>query len=67
MAWTFTDQSCHTSLQIGTPLPPLEKAKDTGEFKPLWEQEVLMSRNARFPELTYSQSCNPLGPGREGS
>lgn len=54
-------------MQIGTPLPPLEKAKDTGEFKPLWEQEVLISRNTRFPELTYSQSCNPLGPGREGS
>lgn len=27
-------------LQIGTPLPPLEKSKDTGEFVPLWKQEV---------------------------
>ena len=26
--------------QIGTPLPPLEKSKDTGEFVPLWKQEV---------------------------
>ncbi|KAF8579945.1 DUF1604-domain-containing protein [Ramaria rubella] len=25
---------------IGTPLPPLEKSKDTGEFVPLWKQEV---------------------------
>ncbi|KAF5316646.1 hypothetical protein D9619_006245 [Psilocybe cf. subviscida] len=27
-------------IQIGTPLPPLEKSKDTGEFVPLWKQEV---------------------------
>ncbi|KIK76568.1 hypothetical protein PAXRUDRAFT_18101 [Paxillus rubicundulus Ve08.2h10] len=25
---------------IGTPLPPLEKSKDTGEFVPLWKQEI---------------------------
>ncbi|KAJ7860476.1 hypothetical protein B0H14DRAFT_3863818 [Mycena olivaceomarginata] len=25
---------------IGTPLPPLEKSKDTGEFVPLWKQDV---------------------------
>ncbi|TFK71426.1 hypothetical protein BDN72DRAFT_837646 [Pluteus cervinus] len=25
---------------IGTPLPPLEKSRDTGEFVPLWKQEV---------------------------
>ncbi|KAI6006679.1 hypothetical protein F5J12DRAFT_905697 [Pisolithus orientalis] len=25
---------------IGTPLPPLEKSKDTGEFVPVWKQEV---------------------------
>lgn len=29
-----------TGLQIGTPLPPLEKSRDTGEFVPLWKQEV---------------------------
>ncbi|KAF8517942.1 hypothetical protein BU17DRAFT_49261 [Hysterangium stoloniferum] len=25
---------------IGTPLPPLEKSKDTGEFVPVWKQDV---------------------------
>ncbi|KAJ6485636.1 hypothetical protein C8R45DRAFT_1062616 [Mycena sanguinolenta] len=25
---------------IGTPLPPLEKSRDTGEFVPLWKQDV---------------------------
>ncbi|KAJ7272738.1 hypothetical protein B0H12DRAFT_1091797 [Mycena haematopus] len=25
---------------IGTPLPPLEKSKDNGEFVPLWKQDV---------------------------
>ncbi|KAF7371047.1 G-patch domain [Mycena sanguinolenta] len=25
---------------IGTPLPPLEKSKDSGEFVPLWKQDV---------------------------
>ncbi|KAI0322782.1 hypothetical protein OF83DRAFT_1048649 [Amylostereum chailletii] len=25
---------------IGTPLPPLEKSKDTGEYVPLWKQDV---------------------------
>ncbi|KAG9018906.1 hypothetical protein FRB90_008487 [Tulasnella sp. 427] len=32
---------------IGTPLPPLEKTKDTGEFKPLWEQEVRDEKGRR--------------------
>ncbi|GJJ11187.1 hypothetical protein Clacol_005419 [Clathrus columnatus] len=27
---------------IGTPLPPLEKSKDTGEFVPLWKQDVFL-------------------------
>ena len=27
-------------VEIGTPLPPLEKAKDSGEFVPLWKQDV---------------------------
>ncbi|KAL1740746.1 hypothetical protein HDZ31DRAFT_85268 [Schizophyllum fasciatum] len=31
---------CLVRPQIGTPLPPLEKSKDTGEFVPLWKQEV---------------------------
>jgi G patch domain-containing protein 1 len=29
--------------KIGTPLPPLEKSKDTGEFVPLWKQDVHLS------------------------
>ncbi|KAI0690482.1 hypothetical protein BC835DRAFT_1435011 [Cytidiella melzeri] len=32
---------------IGTPLPPLEKAKDTGEFVPLWKQEVRDEKGRR--------------------
>jgi hypothetical protein len=28
------------AMKIGTPLPPLEKSKDTGEFVPLWKQEA---------------------------
>jgi hypothetical protein len=28
---------------IGTPLPPLEKSKDNGEFVPLWKQDVTNS------------------------
>ncbi|KAF7770333.1 hypothetical protein Agabi119p4_6307 [Agaricus bisporus var. burnettii] len=32
---------------IGTPLPPLEKSKDTGEFVPLWKQEVLDEKGRR--------------------
>ena len=30
--------------QIGTPLPPLEKSKDNGEFVPLWKQDVRYTR-----------------------
>lgn len=33
--------SITTYPKIGTPLPPLEKSRDTGEFVPLWKQEVL--------------------------
>ena len=33
---THIDSGC----QIGTPLPPLEKSRDTGEFVPLWKQDV---------------------------
>ncbi|RXW24817.1 hypothetical protein EST38_g1032 [Candolleomyces aberdarensis] len=32
---------------IGTPLPPLEKTKDTGEFVPLWKQEVRDDKGRR--------------------
>jgi len=31
---------CQPTTQIGTPLPPLEKSRDTGEFVPLWKQDV---------------------------
>ncbi|KAG6839878.1 hypothetical protein C0991_010860 [Blastosporella zonata] len=34
-------------LQIGTPLPPLEKSKDTGEFVPLWKQDVRDEKGRR--------------------
>ncbi|KAJ3979015.1 hypothetical protein F5890DRAFT_1095353 [Lentinula detonsa] len=32
---------------IGTPLPPLEKSRDTGEFVPLWKQEVRDEKGRR--------------------
>ncbi|KAJ3568278.1 hypothetical protein NP233_g5816 [Leucocoprinus birnbaumii] len=32
---------------IGTPLPPLEKSKDLGEFVPLWKQEVRDEKGRR--------------------
>ncbi|KIK11571.1 hypothetical protein PISMIDRAFT_19413 [Pisolithus microcarpus 441] len=32
---------------IGTPLPPLEKSKDTGEFVPLWKQEIRDEKGRR--------------------
>ncbi|KAI1790233.1 hypothetical protein LXA43DRAFT_515639 [Ganoderma leucocontextum] len=32
---------------IGTPLPPLEKSKDIGEFVPLWKQEVRDEKGRR--------------------
>ncbi|TCD61711.1 hypothetical protein EIP91_008020 [Steccherinum ochraceum] len=32
---------------IGTPLPPLEKSKDKGEFVPLWKQEVRDEKGRR--------------------
>lgn len=28
------------AMKIGTPLPPLEKSKDIGEFVPLWKQDA---------------------------
>lgn len=37
---SFFKHALQLSPQIGTPLPPLEKSKDTGEFVPLWKQEV---------------------------
>ncbi|KIY42943.1 DUF1604-domain-containing protein [Fistulina hepatica ATCC 64428] len=32
---------------VGTPLPPLEKTKDIGEFVPLWKQEVRDEKGRR--------------------
>ncbi|KAG8861495.1 hypothetical protein FRB96_002944 [Tulasnella sp. 330] len=32
---------------IGSPLPPLEKAKDLGEFQPVWNQEVRDEKGRR--------------------
>ncbi|KAJ3850676.1 hypothetical protein EV368DRAFT_84315 [Lentinula lateritia] len=32
---------------IGTPLPPLEKSRDAGEFVPLWKQEVRDEKGRR--------------------
>ncbi|KAF9224178.1 DUF1604-domain-containing protein [Gyrodon lividus] len=32
---------------IGTPLPPLEKSKDIGEFVPLWKQDVRDEKGRR--------------------
>ncbi|KZV64668.1 hypothetical protein PENSPDRAFT_757084 [Peniophora sp. CONT] len=32
---------------IGTPLPPLEKSKDTGEYVPLWKQDVRDEKGRR--------------------
>ncbi|KAH7909692.1 hypothetical protein BJ138DRAFT_195776 [Hygrophoropsis aurantiaca] len=32
---------------IGTPLPPLEKSRDTGEFVPLWKQDVRDEKGRR--------------------
>ncbi|KAI5122486.1 hypothetical protein M0805_001395 [Coniferiporia weirii] len=32
---------------IGTPLPPLEKSRDTGEFVPLWQQDVRDEKGRR--------------------
>ncbi|KAG8959751.1 hypothetical protein FRC03_007527 [Tulasnella sp. 419] len=32
---------------IGTPLPALEKAKDAGEFQPIWKQEVRDEKGRR--------------------
>ncbi|KAJ3532797.1 hypothetical protein NM688_g7372 [Phlebia brevispora] len=45
------DTSSHKANEnfclIGTPLPPLEKSKDTGEFVPLWKQEVRDEKGRR--------------------
>ncbi|TFY83172.1 hypothetical protein EWM64_g843 [Hericium alpestre] len=32
---------------IGTPLPPLEKSRDTGEYVPLWKQDVRDEKGRR--------------------
>lgn len=52
--WVSVLPSPIFSTQIGTPLPPLEKAKDTGEFQPLWNQEVNLFYGVFISlELTY--------------
>ncbi|TFK92456.1 hypothetical protein K466DRAFT_480570 [Polyporus arcularius HHB13444] len=37
---TASSKANESFCLIGTPLPPLEKSKDTGEFVPLWKQDV---------------------------
>ncbi|KAF5362261.1 hypothetical protein D9756_002204 [Leucocoprinus leucothites] len=37
---TASSKANESFCLIGTPLPPLEKSKDLGEFVPLWKQEV---------------------------
>ncbi|RPD64508.1 DUF1604-domain-containing protein [Lentinus tigrinus ALCF2SS1-7] len=39
---TASSKANESFCLIGTPLPPLEKSKDTGEFVPLWKQEGAM-------------------------
>ncbi|OCB89976.1 hypothetical protein A7U60_g2831 [Sanghuangporus baumii] len=44
---TSSSKSTENFCLIGTPLPPLEKSKDTGEFVPLWKQEVRDEKGRR--------------------
>ncbi|KAI0741391.1 hypothetical protein C8Q80DRAFT_1194175 [Daedaleopsis nitida] len=44
---TASSKANETFCLIGTPLPPLEKSKDTGEFVPLWKQEVRDEKGRR--------------------
>ncbi|KAG6829060.1 hypothetical protein H0H92_005834 [Tricholoma furcatifolium] len=52
---TSSSKANESFCLIGTPLPPLEKSKDTGEFVPLWKQEVLITLLSRhtFELNTY--------------
>ncbi|KAH0583048.1 hypothetical protein H2248_010933 [Termitomyces sp. 'cryptogamus'] len=44
---TSSTRASESFCLIGTPLPPLEKSKDTGEFVPLWKQEVRDEKGRR--------------------
>ncbi|KAI9464648.1 hypothetical protein HD554DRAFT_1242042 [Boletus coccyginus] len=44
---TSSKRASENFCLIGTPLPPLEKSKDTGEFVPLWKQEVRDEKGRR--------------------
>ncbi|KAH8116377.1 hypothetical protein DFH11DRAFT_1876226 [Phellopilus nigrolimitatus] len=44
---TASSKASENFCLIGTPLPPLEKSKDTGEFVPLWKQEVTDEKGRR--------------------
>lgn len=44
---TTSRQANENFCLIGTPLPPLEKSKDTGEFVPLWKQDVRDEKGRR--------------------
>ncbi|OSD05393.1 hypothetical protein PYCCODRAFT_1362247 [Trametes coccinea BRFM310] len=44
---TASSKANESFCLIGTPLPPLEKSKDTGEFVPLWKQEVRDEKGRR--------------------
>ncbi|EMD39102.1 hypothetical protein CERSUDRAFT_104368 [Gelatoporia subvermispora B] len=44
---TASTKATESFCLIGTPLPPLEKSKDTGEFVPLWKQEVRDEKGRR--------------------
>ncbi|KAI0034482.1 hypothetical protein K488DRAFT_83992 [Vararia minispora EC-137] len=42
-----TGRATENFCLIGTPLPPLDKSKDIGEFVPLWKQEVRDEKGRR--------------------
>ncbi|KAI0714194.1 hypothetical protein C8T65DRAFT_707738 [Cerioporus squamosus] len=44
---TASSKANESFCLIGTPLPPLEKSKDTGEFVPLWKQDVRDEKGRR--------------------
>ncbi|KAL5513116.1 hypothetical protein ACEPAH_3514 [Sanghuangporus vaninii] len=44
---TSSSKATENFCLIGTPLPPLEKSKDAGEFVPLWKQEVRDEKGRR--------------------
>ncbi|KAG7445117.1 DUF1604-domain-containing protein [Guyanagaster necrorhizus] len=44
---TSSTKANETFCLIGTPLPPLEKSKDSGEFVPIWKQDVRDEKGRR--------------------